>query len=155
MVVGTNYTDLGHFDKAEEAYFQAVRISKVLDDKFSEAQVHYNLSSTYSAANRPQDCLNALIKSIRNKEWRQSVYYINSLYMATKELFLMDQKESVYYYKKEQGDLIHKENKVYEAKINIIYALLQDNQNETIEQCWSYIHFLQEKNDLDSVLDFP
>ncbi|MDR7907974.1 hypothetical protein [Bacillus velezensis] len=49
----------------------------------------------------------------------------------------MDQKESVYYYKKEQGDLIHKENKVYEAKINIIYALLQDNQNETIEQCWS------------------
>ncbi|MFP3635116.1 hypothetical protein [Bacillus sp. SIMBA_033] len=153
MVVGTNYTDLGHFDKAEEAYFQAVRISKVLDDKFSEAQIHYNLSSTYSAANRPLDCLNALIKSIRNKEWRQSVYYINSLYMATKELFLMDQKESVYYYKKEQGDLIHKENKVYEAKINIIYALLQDNQNETIEQCWSCIHFLQEKNDLDSVLD--
>ncbi|MGX4765446.1 response regulator aspartate phosphatase [Bacillus mojavensis] len=154
MVVGTNYTDLGQFDKAEEAYFQAIRISKELDDKFFEAQIHHNLSITYSAANRSQDCLNALRKAIRNKEWRQSVYYINSLYMATKELFLMGQKDkAVYYYKKGQENLTQKENKVYEAKINIIYALLQDNQNETIEQCWSYIHFLQEKNDLDSVLD--
>ncbi|MGP8319165.1 aspartate phosphatase, partial [Bacillus subtilis] len=67
---------------------------------------------------------------------------------------LMGQKDkAVYYYKKGQENLTQKENKVYEAKINIIYALLQDNQNETIEQCWSYIHFLQEKNDLDSVLD--
>nr|WGD84972.1 tetratricopeptide repeat protein [Bacillus subtilis] len=154
MVVGTNYTDLGQFDKAEEAYFHAIRISKELDDKFFEAQIHHNLSITYSAANRSQDCLNALRKAIRNKEWRQSVYYINSLYMATKELFLMGQKDkAVYYYKKGQENLTQKENKVYEAKINIIYALLQDNQNETIEQCWSCIHFLQEKNDLDSVLD--
>ncbi|MGP8319164.1 aspartate phosphatase, partial [Bacillus subtilis] len=67
---------------------------------------------------------------------------------------LMGQKDkAVYYYKKGQENLIQKENKVYEAKINIIYALLQDNQNEAIEQCWSCIHFLQEKNDLDSVLD--
>ncbi|KAF1680765.1 aspartate phosphatase [Bacillus sp. SKDU12] len=154
MVVGTNYTDLGQFDKAEEAYFQAIRMSKTLDDQFFEAQIHHNLSITYSSAKKSQNCLNALRKAIRNKEWRQSVYYINSLYMITKELFLMGEKDkAVYYYKKGQENLTQKENKLYEAKINIIYALLQDNQNETIEKCWRYIHFLQEKNDLDSVHD--
>lgn len=77
---------------------------KVLDDKFFEAQIHHNLSITYSAANRSQDCPNALRKAIRNKEWRQSVFYINSLYMATKERFLMDPKDkTVYYYKKRTG----------------------------------------------------
>ncbi|MDI6567194.1 aspartate phosphatase, partial [Bacillus subtilis] len=38
MVVGTNYTDLGQFDNDDEAYFQAISISKELGDNFFEAQ---------------------------------------------------------------------------------------------------------------------
>lgn len=46
--------------------------------------------------------------------------------MITKELFKMGYKDkALYYYKKGQDNLNQKENKVYEAKINIIYELLQ------------------------------
>ncbi|AKL84549.1 aspartate phosphatase response regulator [Bacillus atrophaeus UCMB-5137] len=38
------------------------RISKELDVLLFDALIHHNLSITYSAANRSQDCLNALKK---------------------------------------------------------------------------------------------
>lgn len=34
MVVGHNYTELGQYDKAEDIYFEAIRISKQLEDPF-------------------------------------------------------------------------------------------------------------------------
>ncbi|KAA6450238.1 Rap family tetratricopeptide repeat protein [Bacillus atrophaeus] len=154
MVVGTNYTDLGLYEKAEESYLEAIRISRVLHDSLFTALIHHNLSITYSAANRSQDCINALKKAIRNKEWRDSVYYINSLYMFLKELYKMrDVNKVPYYYKKAKEYFKQKENKVYEAKINVIYGLLQQNPEKSIEICRGGISFLYEENDLDSVFD--
>ncbi|AIK46138.1 tetratricopeptide repeat protein [Bacillus atrophaeus] len=135
MVVGHNYTKLGQFDKAEEIYFEAIRISKELDNQFFDAMIHHNLSITYSAANRSQDCLNALKRALRNDDRCESVYYINSIYMITKELVKMGYKDkALYYYKKGQDNLNQKENKVYEAKINIIYELLQKNPSKIIDR---------------------
>ncbi len=54
---------------------------------------------------------------------------------------------------KAQENLNQKENKVYEAKINIIYELFQKTPEESVNQCRSYIHFLFEQNDADSVHD--
>lgn len=154
MVVGHNYTELGQYDKAEDIYFEAIRISKQLEDPFFEAMIHHNLSITYSAAKRSQNCINALKKAFRNDEWKQSVYYINSLYMITKELFIIGQSDqAIYYYKKAQENLNEKENKVYEAKINIIYELFQKTPEESVNKCRSYIHYLFEQNDADSVRD--
>ncbi|MFZ7753534.1 tetratricopeptide repeat protein [Bacillus velezensis] len=104
MIVGQNYTDLGLYEKAEESFLEAIRISRVLHDSLFTALIHHNLSITYSAANRSQDCINALKKAIRNKEWRDSVYYINSLYMFLKELYKIgDVNKMPYYYKKDKG----------------------------------------------------
>ncbi|KAF1681291.1 Rap family tetratricopeptide repeat protein [Bacillus sp. SKDU12] len=154
MVVGHNYTELGQYDKAEDIYFEAIRISKQLEDTFFEAMIHHNLSITYSAAKKSQDCINALKKALRNDEWKESVYYINSLYMIIKEFFIMGlSDQAVYYYKKAQENLNQKENKVYEAKINIIYELFQKTPEDSVNQCRSYIHFLFEQNDADSVHD--
>lgn len=116
--------------------------------------IHHNLSITYSAAKRSQDCINALKKALRNDEWKESVYYTNSLYMIIKEFFIMGlSDQAVYYYKKAQENLNQKENKVYEAKINIIYELFQKTPEESVNQCRNNIHFLFEQNDADSVHD--
>ncbi|ASB66535.1 MULTISPECIES: tetratricopeptide repeat protein [Bacillus amyloliquefaciens group] len=154
MIVGQNYTDLGLYEKAEESFLEAIRISRVLQDSLFTALIHHNLSITYSAANRSQDCINALKKAIRNKDWRDSVYYINSLYMFLKELYKIgDVNKIPYYCKKTKEYFKRKENKVYEAKINIIYGLLQQDQRKSIETCRGGISYLYEVNDLDSVFD--
>lgn len=74
--------------------------------------------------------------------------------MITKELFIIGQSDqAIYYYKKAQENLNEKENKVYEAKINIIYELFQKTPEESVNKCRSYIHYLFEQNDADSVRD--
>ncbi|WP_269775283.1 hypothetical protein [Bacillus siamensis] len=42
---------------------------------------------------------------------------------------------------------------LYEAKINIIYGVLQQDQRKSIETCRGGIFYLYEVNDLDSVFD--
>ncbi|MEC3656616.1 hypothetical protein P9148_16260 [Bacillus siamensis] len=58
-----------------------------------------------------------------------------------------------YYYKKTKEYFKQKEIKVYKAKINIIYGLLQQDQRKSIETCRGGIFYLYEVNDLDSVFD--
>ncbi|MDJ1630733.1 tetratricopeptide repeat protein [Bacillus velezensis] len=153
MIVGQNYTDLGLYEKAEESYLEAIRISRVLHDSLFTALIHHNLSLTYSAKTAPR-LYKCLEKAIRNKEWRGSVYYINSLYMFLKELYKIgDVNKMPYYYKKTKEYFKRKENKVYEAKINIIYGLLRQDQRKSIETCRGGISYLYEVNDLDSVFD--
>ncbi|MED1122466.1 Rap family tetratricopeptide repeat protein [Bacillus atrophaeus] len=154
MVVAHNYTELGQYEKSEEHYLQAIKVAKKLDDSFFVAMIHHNLSITYSEANRSQDCLNALKYALRNKEWCESSYYINSLYMIAKELLGMGEiNKASYYLKKGQENLNQKQNKLYEAKINIIYELLQSPTSEGVDRIQSHMHSLAEKNDFDSIRD--
>ncbi|MCY8931209.1 tetratricopeptide repeat protein [Bacillus atrophaeus] len=154
MVVAHNYTELGQYEKSEEHYLQAIKVAKKLDDSFFVAMIHHNLSITYSETNRSQDCLNALKYALRNKEWCESSYYINSLYMIAKELLGMGEiNKASYYLKKGQENLNQKQNKLYEAKINIIYELLQSPTSEGVDRIQSHMHSLAEKNDFDSIRD--
>ncbi|MGG4259142.1 tetratricopeptide repeat protein [Bacillus velezensis] len=154
MVVAHNYTELGQYEKSEEHYLQAIKVAKKLEDSFFVAMIHHNLSITYSEAKRPQDCLNAIKHALRNKEWCGLSYYINSLYMIAKELVMMgENNKASYYLKKGQENLRQKQNKIYEAKINIIHELSQSPLNERVDRIHSHMNRLAEQNDFDSIRD--
>ncbi|MEN4815832.1 Rap family tetratricopeptide repeat protein [Bacillus velezensis] len=154
MVVAHNYTELGQYEKSEEHYLQAIKVAKKLDDSFFAAMIHHNLSITYSEAKRSQDCLNAIKHALRNKDWCGSSYYIHSLYMIAKELVVMgENNKASYYLKKGQENLRQKQNKIYEAKINIIHELSQSPLNERVDRIYSHMNRLAEQNDFDSIRD--
>ena len=154
MVVAHNYTELGQYEKSEEHYLQAIKVAKKLDDSFFVAMIHHNLSITYSEAKRPQDCLNAIKHALRNKDWCGSSYYIHSLYMIAKELVMMgENNKASYYLKKGQENLRQKQNKIYEAKINIIQELSQSPLDDCVDRIQSHLNRLAEQNDFDSIRD--
>ncbi|MCD7911097.1 aspartate phosphatase [Bacillus velezensis] len=154
VIKATNYRHLKDFVKSEEYSHAAIKIAKELKDDFYEAMQYYNISILYSDNNKPQECINAIKKAVRCKEWRESVYYINSIYMIVRERFKIGDKENaMYYYKKGQVELKFRSNPIYEAKMNIIYDLYCKEVNESIDKIRDDIRYLEEKGDLDGVSD--
>ncbi|MGV4321243.1 response regulator aspartate phosphatase [Bacillus mojavensis] len=155
VVLATNYMHIGRFDDAERQLFKAIDIARELNDEFFEAMQFHNMSIVYSAANRSQDCLNALKRAIREESWRKSEYHIRSIYMLAKEYFKIGQKDTAIYYSKKGMEVLkEKENKIYEAKINIIYNLYTARDtSKSIDKCRNNIRYLENRNDLDGAYE--
>ncbi|MCY7866117.1 aspartate phosphatase [Bacillus spizizenii] len=154
VVKATNYMHLGKFKDSEEYFLAAIKIAKEVKDEFFEAMQYHNISILYSNYDKSQECINAVKKAVRCREWRDSAYYINSIYMIVRERFKIGDKENaMYYLKKGQEDLKFRANKIYEAKINIIYDLYCKEVNESIDKCRENVQYLEEKGDLDGVVD--
>ncbi|MEC3608644.1 aspartate phosphatase [Bacillus glycinifermentans] len=151
VVMGTNYMQMQRFEDAEEYFAKSIEISKEIGDPFLEAMLHHNISILYSNSDRSQDCILAVQHALSNPEWRESSYYINSLYMLVREFFKIGETEAaLYYYQKGQEELEKNGNKHYEKKINIIYELYC---RENVGSIKDDIHSLDEMNDLDGVYD--
>ncbi|KAA6453242.1 Rap family tetratricopeptide repeat protein [Bacillus swezeyi] len=154
VVMATNYMHMGRYNDAEAYYDRAISISKELNDHFLEVMLHHNVSIVYSVAGRPHDCINALKKPLSNESWCSSGYLINSIYMITRELFKIGKNNEAHiYYQKGLKELKRRENKIYEAKLNIVYELYSKNTSESIDNCRSYLHYLIERNDLDGAIE--
>ncbi|MED1125339.1 aspartate phosphatase [Bacillus atrophaeus] len=154
VIKAMNYMNLGKFKDSEEYYLAAIKIAKEMKDDFFEAMQYHNISILYSNYDKSQECINAVKKALRCKEWRDSVYYIYSIYMIVRERFKIGDKENaMYYLKKGQEDLKFRANKIYETKINIIYDLYCKEVHESIDKCRENVQYLEEKGDLDGVVD--
>ncbi|MCY9186670.1 aspartate phosphatase [Bacillus halotolerans] len=154
VIKAMNYMNLGKFKDSEEYFLAAIKIAKEMKDEFFEAMQYHNISILYSNYDKSQECINAVKKALRCKEWRDSAYYINSIYMIVRERFKIgDRENAMYYLKKGQEDLKFRANKIYEAKINIIYDLYCKEVNEGIDNCRENVQYLEEKGDLDGVVD--
>lgn len=69
-----------------------------------------------------------------------------------KELFKIDEKmKAIKFYNKAQERLILMENKVYEAKISILYNLYCGELKNNFNNCISNIEFLKQQNELESI----
>ncbi|WP_144624895.1 response regulator aspartate phosphatase [Bacillus velezensis] len=154
VIKATNYMHLGKFKDSEEYFLAAIKIAKELGDGFYEAMQHHNISILYSNYDKSQECINAIKKAVRCQEWRESVYYINSIYMIVRERFKIGDKDNaMYYLKKGQEELKFRANKIYETKINIIYDLYCKRVDESVDKCRENVQYLEEKGDLDGVSD--
>lgn len=152
MIAAANYADMKRFEEAEKYYLEAIDIAKETKDEFLKAQLFHNLSIVYSDWNKPDKCIESLEKAIGNESWLHSIYYINSLFMIIKELFKIDEKmKAINFYNKAQERLILMENKVYEAKISILYNLYCGELKNNFNNCISNIEFLKQQNELESV----
>ncbi|MGD1416402.1 aspartate phosphatase [Bacillus stercoris] len=155
VVLATNYMHIGRYDDAEKQIFEAIKIARELNDGFFEAMQFHNMSIIYSNANRSQDCLNALKRAIRNDAWRESDYHIRSIYMLAREHFKIGQKDTAIYYSKKGMEVLkERENKIYEAKINIIYSLYTARDtSKSVDKCRNNIRYLENRNDLDGAYE--
>ncbi|BCT30463.1 aspartate phosphatase [Bacillus velezensis] len=154
VIKATNYMHLARFDEAESYYFEAIKISRELGNKFFEIMQFHNISIVYSDSNQSEKCIGALKKVLRDKEWQASAYYINSLYMISREYFKIgDKNKGIKHYKKGLENLNEKENKIYESKLNIVYNLYCKDTKESVDICRRNIQNLVEENDLDGVID--
>ncbi|CAF1792915.1 response regulator aspartate phosphatase RapK [Bacillus subtilis] len=152
MIAAANYADMKRFEEAEQYYLEAIDTAKETKDEFLKAQLFHNLSIVYSDWNKPDKCIESLEKAIGNESWLHSIYYINSLFMMIKELFKIDEKmKAINFYNKAQERLILMENKVYEAKISILYNLYCGELKNNFNNCISNIEFLKQQNELESV----
>ncbi len=59
--------------------------------------------------------------------------------------------KAINFYNKAQERLILMENKIYEAKISILYNLYCGELKNNFNNCIRYIEFLKQQNDLESV----
>ncbi|MCY9107261.1 aspartate phosphatase [Bacillus atrophaeus] len=154
VIKATNYMHLGKFKESEEYFLTTIKAAKELKDEFYEAMQYHNISILYSNFDKSQECINAIKKAVRCNEWRESAYYINSIYMIVRERFKIGDKDNaMYYLKKGQEELKFRLNKIYETKINIIYELYCKGVDESIDKCREKVQYLEEKGDLDGVND--
>ncbi|MCY8518602.1 Rap family tetratricopeptide repeat protein [Bacillus atrophaeus] len=152
MIVATNYADMERFEESEEYYIEAIELAKELNDDFFVAQLHHNLSILYSDWGQSQKCIDSLQNALENDDWRKSSYFINSMFMMIKELFKIGEKESALnFHIQAQERLASMENKIYEAKISILYNLYCGNPKDNFSKCRENLHFLKQQNDLESV----
>lgn len=153
-IKATNYVHLKRYDDAEKCYLKSIKIARDMDDVYYEAMQCHNISLMYSSAGRHEECVNALQRAIRCREWRDSVYHINSLYMIVKERFKQgNHKGALYYLKKAERVLKIVPNSTYEAKINIVKSLYCDEIKESLDKCRENIRYLEKSGDLDGVFD--
>ncbi|MFS8304203.1 tetratricopeptide repeat protein [Bacillus altitudinis] len=149
-----NYTHLKRYDDAEEFFLKSIKIAKELNDVYYEAMQCHNISLMYSNRGYHEDCINALQRAIRCREWRDSVYYINSLYMIVKERFIQgNHNGALYYLRKAERVLNALPNPTYEAKINIVRSIFCDEIKESLDKCRENIRYLEKSGDLDGVFD--
>ncbi|MCY8467310.1 aspartate phosphatase [Bacillus atrophaeus] len=154
VIKATNYMHLGKFENSEEYFLAAIKAAKEIKDEFYEAMQYHNISILYSNYDKSQECISAIKKAVRCQEWRDSVYYINSIYMIVRERFKIGDKDNaMYYLKKGQEDLKFRVNKIYETKINIIYDLYCKGVEESVDKCRENVQYLEEKGDLDGASD--
>ncbi|MED4827353.1 aspartate phosphatase [Bacillus atrophaeus] len=154
VIKATNYMHLGKFKESEEYFLTTIKTAKELKDEFYEAMQYHNISILYSNFDKSQECINAIKKAVRCNEWRESAYYINSIYIIVRERFKIGDKDNaMYYLKKGQEELKFRSNKIYETKINIIYELYCKGVDESIDKCREKVQYLEEKGDLDGVND--
>lgn len=153
-IKATNYVHLKRYDDAEKCYLKSIKIARDMDDVYYEAMQCHNISLMYSSAGRHKECVNALQRAMRCREWKESVYHINSLYMIVKERFIMgNPKGAIYYLNKAERVLKNVPNPIYETKINIVRSLFCDEKKESLDKCRENIRYLEKSGDLDGVFD--
>ncbi|MDA1477152.1 Rap family tetratricopeptide repeat protein [Bacillus changyiensis] len=154
VVMGANYMHIERFKEAEHYFKESIKISEKIADPFLEAMLYHDISIFYSTLNRSEECIHALQKALSNQEWCESCYFINSLYMLTRELFKIGEKEAAMTsYQKGQVELSRNSNNIYEKKINIIYELYCCETSDSMAICLRDLHDLEKLNDLDGVHD--
>ncbi|MCP6684166.1 Rap family tetratricopeptide repeat protein [Bacillus nakamurai] len=152
MIAATNYADMGKFEEAEDYYFEAIDLAKELNDDFFAAQLHHNLSILYSDWGKSKKCIGSLEKALKNEDWRNSSYFIHSMFMIIKELFKIGENESALnFHNQAKERLAYMENKIYEAKISILFNLYCGNARDNFKKCMDELSYLKQENDLESV----
>ncbi|MCM2988287.1 RapH N-terminal domain-containing protein [Bacillus safensis] len=152
MITATNYGDLKKFDLAEKFYKQAIALAEEIDDELLTSQMYHNVSILYSDYCKSNECINALTTALKSVAWRNSGYYPISLYMLMRELYKAgDSEKAKKIYEELQDIFMKKENKIYQAKTNIVHSIFSSSPDTCYSVCLNCISVLEDENDLEGV----
>nr|WGE04244.1 tetratricopeptide repeat protein [Bacillus subtilis] len=151
MLFAMNKVDLQQWEEALSLYKHAIHIAVQTNDGHSEGLGHFNLGVCYERQERLEEAKESFIKALTVPAHCESVYSIRSMYMLSRVFYKLGSIESAREWRTKALAYANKVNEeVYIAKLNFIYFLYDETNQESIE---AQIAILKARNLWDDVAD--
>ncbi|MFE9945920.1 tetratricopeptide repeat protein [Bacillus velezensis] len=151
MLFAMNKVDLQQWEEALSLYKHAIHIAVQTNDGHSEGLGHFNLGVCYERQERLEEAKESFLKALAIPAHCESVYSIRSMYMLSRVFYKLGSIESAREWRTKALAYADKVNEeVYIAKLNFIYFLYDETNQESIE---AQIAVLKARNLWDDVAD--
>lgn len=151
ITMAGNYTEMGKYTEAEEYLTEAIHTVRKAGDCFKEMQLLHNFALLYAAMDNSEKSIQFLEIVLDDQAYAASDYYFNAVFLMIKELFKVgDHKRAAAFYKEGKERSKSAANKIFDAKIDILYAAYAGDGEQAVKDCKDNIEILFQTKQYDS-----
>ncbi|MEC3606532.1 Rap family tetratricopeptide repeat protein [Bacillus glycinifermentans] len=152
ITMAGNYTEMGKYKEAEEYLTEAIKTARDAGDHFKEMQLFHNFGLLYSAMDRPEESIRFLETVLADQAYAASDYYFNAVFLMIKELFEIGEHDrAAAFYKEGKERAKGMQNEIFDAKIDILYAIYAGDDEKAVNDCKESLEVLFRSKQYDSV----
>ncbi|MCY7836805.1 Rap family tetratricopeptide repeat protein [Bacillus haynesii] len=151
ITMAGNYTEMGKYTEAEEYLTEAIHTVRKAGDRFKEMQLFHNFALLYAAMDNSEKSIQFLEIVLDDQAYAASDYYFNAVFLMIKELFKVgNHKRAAAFYKEGKERSKSAANKIFDAKIDILYAAYAGDGEQAVKDCKDNIEILFQAKQYDS-----
>ncbi|MFN2746982.1 aspartate phosphatase [Bacillus sp. z60-18] len=140
MIIAANQVELERYEDAEKIYKLVLNTASSKGDRLTESFACFNLGVCYERRDLLSEAKRYFEQAASIHESEKSVFGIRSMYMLSRVNYKLNlSKEARKWYSKSLERAIEEDDRVYKAKLKLIYSLYDQRDLLTIENALEYL----------------